>query len=629
MREWLVGLLGSELADKALYLVVAAIVLVLLFAVIWVARKALGGSIGPRNKGRGPRLAVMDVAAIDPKRKLVLIRRDEVEHLLLVGGQNDVVVEAGILRIPAGARSSRLEPALRSEPEPDDAARQPGANAIASSVPMPATLASARPHQPAAASDRPMNAPVPVAENRGASPLRRAVPRRSPPDLDYSADPVPSVEPPRSRVVGAFDRETPSFAEEADEAEARPPEAAWPDVRAAGDRRDPAGESPAADGATLEDATRASARERPAASVPTGGGDAGPFFDVQADAGHVPETDEDGPREPDARETEPLPPAPVATPQPAPIPRRQISSAPAAIDRTPARPASPVAVPVAGLEPPRRTVPPQAGASVGSRSMATPTYPARPAPPASGNPSPDASVSPIGEADAAATAGPFLTATYTVQSSPERPSPVPDAAPPPLSSPIIAAAERQQDLVRARSIQAPPRSTLPAAGTGEGNPAPPVPKVPRENDEDASEKRPLSVRSFATVIQARKASYEPAMPAPPPVPAGQRQRDPDLVVPAAVAATVPAAIDPASASTSLEDFLSAELDSSFDDGDWLTDAGQPVPPEAETRRPEVEAAPVVTVDKADTPPRSLTLEEEMERLLGDFDFETSSQGRKI
>lgn len=42
------------------------------------------------------RLAVVTTQSIDPRRKLVLIRRDQVEHLLMVGPEGAVLVEAGI-----------------------------------------------------------------------------------------------------------------------------------------------------------------------------------------------------------------------------------------------------------------------------------------------------------------------------------------------------------------------------------------------------------------------------------------------------------------------------------------------------------------------------------------------------
>lgn len=45
------------------------------------------------------RLEIVEHANLDGRRKLVLIRRDDVEHLLLTGGPIDVVVETGIVGV--------------------------------------------------------------------------------------------------------------------------------------------------------------------------------------------------------------------------------------------------------------------------------------------------------------------------------------------------------------------------------------------------------------------------------------------------------------------------------------------------------------------------------------------------
>lgn len=42
------------------------------------------------------RLEVTDHASIDGRRRLVLVRRDNVEHLIMIGGPVDIVVETGI-----------------------------------------------------------------------------------------------------------------------------------------------------------------------------------------------------------------------------------------------------------------------------------------------------------------------------------------------------------------------------------------------------------------------------------------------------------------------------------------------------------------------------------------------------
>jgi hypothetical protein len=73
-----------------------------------------------------PRLAVIDAAAVDGRRRLVLVRRDNVEHLLMIGGPTDIVVEPNIVRAtPArdqmGARPAvaGTEPPPRVAPLPD------------------------------------------------------------------------------------------------------------------------------------------------------------------------------------------------------------------------------------------------------------------------------------------------------------------------------------------------------------------------------------------------------------------------------------------------------------------------------------------------------------------------------
>src|ERR1700750_3387882 len=75
------------------------IVLALIGAVAWLVRRFAGISIGASGaRGRMPRLAVVDAAAVDGRRRLVLVRRDNVEHLLIIGGPSDLVVEPNIVR---------------------------------------------------------------------------------------------------------------------------------------------------------------------------------------------------------------------------------------------------------------------------------------------------------------------------------------------------------------------------------------------------------------------------------------------------------------------------------------------------------------------------------------------------
>ncbi len=49
------------------------------------------------------RLGIVETVFLDPKRRLVLIRRDQVEHLLLIGGPSDLVIETTIAPTPSFA----------------------------------------------------------------------------------------------------------------------------------------------------------------------------------------------------------------------------------------------------------------------------------------------------------------------------------------------------------------------------------------------------------------------------------------------------------------------------------------------------------------------------------------------
>jgi flagellar protein FliO/FliZ len=79
------------------------------FALLW--RRFEAGplrAMGPR--GRQPRLAVLDVAAVDARRRLVLIRRDNIEHLLMIGGPTDLVVEPNIARVATSSATREPRP---------------------------------------------------------------------------------------------------------------------------------------------------------------------------------------------------------------------------------------------------------------------------------------------------------------------------------------------------------------------------------------------------------------------------------------------------------------------------------------------------------------------------------------
>jgi flagellar protein FliO/FliZ len=90
-------------------------VLALIGVAAWLVRRFASNRLGTSpNRGRMPRLAVIDAAAVDGRRRLVLVRRDNVEHLLMIGGPSDIVVEPNIVRAMPAQMAAR--PAVGAEP---------------------------------------------------------------------------------------------------------------------------------------------------------------------------------------------------------------------------------------------------------------------------------------------------------------------------------------------------------------------------------------------------------------------------------------------------------------------------------------------------------------------------------
>ena len=99
---------GTEaLSPVVKYVIAFAIIFLLLVLFALVLRRLTGGRLSlpshDRGRSRQPRLGIVDVYDLDRQRQLILLRRDNVEHLLLIGGPNDVIVETNIVRTP-GAR---------------------------------------------------------------------------------------------------------------------------------------------------------------------------------------------------------------------------------------------------------------------------------------------------------------------------------------------------------------------------------------------------------------------------------------------------------------------------------------------------------------------------------------------
>lgn len=118
-------LFGADVSPALKFFIAFVIVLALIGVTAWLVRRfSASGFGGSSARGRQPRLAVVDAAAVDARRKLVIIRRDNVEHLLMIGGPTDVVVEQNIVRAISAQRDKAVEPAVgRPLPIPEPPTR--------------------------------------------------------------------------------------------------------------------------------------------------------------------------------------------------------------------------------------------------------------------------------------------------------------------------------------------------------------------------------------------------------------------------------------------------------------------------------------------------------------------------
>jgi hypothetical protein len=162
-----------DMPQAAKFVVAFVVVLALIGLTAWLVRRFASNRLGAATRGRQPRLAVIDAASVDGRRRLVLIRRDNVEHLMMIGGPNDVIVEPNIVRAAAVREAGRdmvREPARSNAPDVTPRAMPLAENGgswpLQPAVEPPMTPATPRPlrgnvpEEPWVASEPPAREPV-------------------------------------------------------------------------------------------------------------------------------------------------------------------------------------------------------------------------------------------------------------------------------------------------------------------------------------------------------------------------------------------------------------------------------------------------------------------------------------
>lgn len=117
-------LFGLDLSTAQKVIIASVVILILLVLLGLFVRQIQGGRLKLKGQGGGrarqPRLGVVDAHNLDRQRQLILIRRDNVEHLIMIGGASDVVVETNILRSGARAATQPIDYASAERPQAFD-----------------------------------------------------------------------------------------------------------------------------------------------------------------------------------------------------------------------------------------------------------------------------------------------------------------------------------------------------------------------------------------------------------------------------------------------------------------------------------------------------------------------------
>lgn len=175
MSEWLGDFGEGSLASAAFWVAAALVLLLGVLIIVRMMRNLSSGTFIAGGRNRPPRLAVVDAAAVDNQRRLVLVRRDDVEHLILIGGPTDIVVEQHIGAAPARAASEAQPAAERARaPQPAAPVRRSQPSDITgtqtASAPRPEPSLTRSEPWPAASPAQPLRndriAPAPRAESQ-------------------------------------------------------------------------------------------------------------------------------------------------------------------------------------------------------------------------------------------------------------------------------------------------------------------------------------------------------------------------------------------------------------------------------------------------------------------------------
>jgi len=193
------SLFGESGLTPAGIAIIAAAVVVVLLLIYWIVKRRGPMTFLRGGANRQPRLAVIDAAPVDSRRRLVLVRRDNVEHLVMIGGPSDIVVESRIVRADNTRVAKKPAQPARATPVED---RKPAPVPVPAPVPAPQPPAPTAAPAPEAAPEKTTRPATAANDQKPApqppQPVQEAKPAAPPKAIEPV--PAPAQEPRRARA---------------------------------------------------------------------------------------------------------------------------------------------------------------------------------------------------------------------------------------------------------------------------------------------------------------------------------------------------------------------------------------------------------------------------------------------
>jgi len=187
---------------------VAAVLILLVFRLAFGRRLRM-----PGGRARQMRLGIVDAFDLDRQRQLVIVRRDNVEHLVMIGGPNDILIESQIIRTEARARDKDMrerEPGYVQGPAPKHAEPKLGPPLIPEPQPVGA-LEDYSLQPPPGRAPAPPQGHAPAQRRgpfSGKMPSVHEAPSAQP---EYASKPQRQAPPPPPQPAAAAGQEGPAF----------------------------------------------------------------------------------------------------------------------------------------------------------------------------------------------------------------------------------------------------------------------------------------------------------------------------------------------------------------------------------------------------------------------------------